>query len=231
MSKMENMPVCDLRNYTDIAVIQAIESIQNVAMVILPKEAPSDVLQALHSIPMRNVAAVISLGRDDRVQLLNGLAAVGDADLGTEGNTALVVNGIVVIADLSPDAHASLYLNGIVLIQEKLRSHPGLRFAMTNGLKVYAPFEKYKLYPQEVTLDRDFLTWLDPDTVIAAGNTIQIGDDVTIDILREKRLTLVSGNILVCPSALKGYIQSISTVGNKIVSSDEVSGKRGLSVD
>lgn len=218
MSKMENMPVCDLRNHTDIAVIQAIESIQNVAMVILPKEAPADVLQALHSIPMRNVAAVITLDRNGRVQILNGVSAIGNTDLGTEGNSALVINGIAVITDLSPDVRASLYLNGIVLIQEKLRSHPGLHFAMTNGLKVYADFKKYKLFPEEVTLDLDFLTWLDPDTVIVAGNKIKVGDDVTIDLLQEKRLTLVSGNVVVCPAALKGYIQSISTVGNKIVS-------------
>src|SRR5690606_21012127 len=94
----------------------------------------------------------------------------------------------------------------------------GLHFAMSNGIKVYADFKKYKLFPNEVTLDLDFLTWLDPDTVIAAGNKIQIDEDVTIDLLREKRLTLVSGNVVVCPAALKGYIQSISTVGNISVS-------------
>jgi|LSQX01.3.fsa_nt_gb hypothetical protein len=231
MSKMENMPICDLRNHTDIAVIQAIESIQNVAMVILPKEAPSDVLQALHSIPMRNVAAVITLDRNDRIQIINGLSVIGNADLGTEGNTTLVVNGIAVIADLSPEVRASIYLNGIVLIQEKLRSHPGLNFAMTNGIKVYANFAKYKLFPDEVTLDLDFLTWLDPDTVIAAGNKIIVGNDVTIDLLREKRLTLVSGNVVVCPAALKGYIQSISTVGNKIVSASASDDETGPATD
>jgi len=230
MSKMKNIPICDLRNHTDIAVIRDIESIENVAMVILPKDAPTEVLQALHSIPMKNVASVVSLDASDRIQIVNGVSELGNTNLGTDGNTVVVVNGITVVNDLPPEARVTLYLNGMALIQDKLRSHPGLTFAMTNGLKVYAAFAGYKLFPQEVTLDRDFLTWLGQDTVIVAGNKLQVGEDVTIDLLREKRLTLVSGNVIVCPAALKGYIQSISTVGNKIVSSSEANDKTSTTV-
>ena len=101
MSKMKNIPICDLRNHTDIAVIRDIESIENVAMVILPKDAPTEVLQALHSIPMKNVASVVSLDASDRIQIVNGVSELGNTDLGTDGNTVVVVNGITVVNDFN----------------------------------------------------------------------------------------------------------------------------------
>ena len=193
MSKMENMPICDLRSFTDLEVIRGIECIRNVALLVMPKDAPDDVLQALYAIPMQNIASTVSLPRGVRLNSVNGVSEISDADLSRTEPTVLIINGIAIIPSLSPDVRATFYVNGLILINEKLRSHPGLEFAMTNGLKVFAPFDKYKIFPHQVEIDRDFLTWLPVDTAIIAGNRILIAKDVTVELLQMKKVTFIAG--------------------------------------
>ncbi len=226
MGKMENMPICDLRDFTDLEVIRGIEIIRNVALLVMPKDAPGEVLQALHAIPMQNVAATVSLPRGARVNSVNGVSEIGDGDLSKTEPMALIVNGIAIIPGLSPDVRATLYVNGLVLINEKLRSHPGLEFAMINGLKIYASFDKYKIFPDRVEVDRDFLTWLPVDTAVIAGNRILVAKDVTVDLLQMKRVSFVAGNRIICPKSVLGYIKSVSTVGNRIVSDEDKAPER-----
>ena len=61
MSIIKNLPVCDMRNYTDAAAINEIEMIQNIALLILPTEASPDVMAALAKVEKKNIAVTISL--------------------------------------------------------------------------------------------------------------------------------------------------------------------------
>ncbi len=203
MSQMKNLPLCDLRTYHEPESIRAIKSIENVALLIFPQDPPPAVQQALHSIPLQNVAAMITLAPDDRVQVINGIAEITAGDLASDGKTALLINGIAVFADLAPQAKGDIYLNGIAVIQNRLRDHPGLTFAMCNGLKLYADFAASKIHPQIATIDRDYLTWLPPATAIIAGRLLRIQEDVTIDLLREKHVRLLAASRYTAPTRSK----------------------------
>jgi hypothetical protein len=220
MSKMENMPVCDLRNFSSLAAVKNIEAITNVALVVFPKDASEEILQALQSVPMQNVASTIFLAKNDRIRIVDGISEICDADLSTTEDTALIINGIAVIGNLSPEARGTVYVNGIVVANSRLKSHPNFSFAMTNGIKLYADFDQYKMYPNKIEVDRDFLTWLPAGTAIIAGNKIILKSDVTIELLQEKMTRLVAGNKILCPNVLLGYVKTIAIVGNKIEGED-----------
>ncbi len=222
MSQMKNLPLCDLRSLSDLDAIREIESIENVAMLIYPQNAPPDVQQALHRIPLKNVATMITLAPDEQVRMINGIAEITGSDFGSDGKTAFLINGIAVISHFLPETRGTIYLNGIAVIQSRFREHPGLQFALCNGLKLYAEFDAVKIHPNEVTVDTDYLTWLPPATAIIAGKTLRIHEDVTIDLLRDKGVRLFCGDQIHCADAIKGFVQSIGVAGNKILGYSEL---------
>lgn len=56
MSEIKNMAVCDLRHIHSAQTAKEITAIKNVALLLLPKDAPEDVSDALQAIPKSNVA-------------------------------------------------------------------------------------------------------------------------------------------------------------------------------
>ncbi|MBP7402317.1 MAG: hypothetical protein KBA30_06850 [Clostridia bacterium] len=217
MKTMKNMPVCDLRSYLTAEAAQDIGEIRNVAVVVLPKDASDEVRQALHSIPMENVASVIELEKDARLRIINGVSEIGESDLGTSETNALIINGVSLFTDITPESRAILFLNGVAIINARLKSHPGLEFALVNGVRLFAEFDAYKWFPDKIEVDRDFLTWLAPGIAVIAGNKIRIAEDVTMDLLQEKKTTFIAGNKIECPAAILGYVKSVSKVGNKVI--------------
>jgi len=85
MSKYRNMPACDLRHLNDVNAVRQIEEISNIALLILPKDAPEEVMSAITAIPKSNIASTIYLDKDDNVQVINGMHEATDSDLQAMG--------------------------------------------------------------------------------------------------------------------------------------------------
>jgi hypothetical protein len=210
------MPVCDLRHLNDVNSIRQIEEIRNIALLILPNDASEEVMSAIAGIPKSSIASTIPLSKNDNIRVINGVFEASDSDFAGEANTVIVVNGVVLIKDISRETKGDIIANGMVILQESLRGACALNFPMVNGIRTYMDFDAYKVYPDEIEIDSDFISYLAPKTMIKAGHQISVKNDVTAEILKEKDLKLIAGDCINCYENVASYVKANSFVGDKI---------------
>lgn len=64
--EMKSMAVCDLRAIKTVEAAKAIDSIESVALLILPKDADQELKTALLAIPKKSIETMLWLEEDDR---------------------------------------------------------------------------------------------------------------------------------------------------------------------
>ena len=214
--KMVNLPVCDLRNIKTAEAAKSIEEIANCALVIMPKEGDDDLLNALATIPQKNVASTVSLPASADVSLRNGVVTLTAAMMSSETETYYLVNGITVVEPIPADKKATLVANGVIVMHEKNRAESGLKLGAVNGITAYADFEHSVVQDGSFEIDADFLKYVKPKTLVIAGDSIEIADDVAVENLAEKISFMIAGDSIVCPKAVSGYVRANSTCGDGI---------------
>lgn len=220
MSQYVNMAVCDLRAIQSVEGARGIERIENVALLLLPKDAAPEVMEALCAIPRSNVASVLYLDIAGDVRIGNGLIELNDKSFRADGSTVAISNGCALVRSLSPETRGSVVANGILAIHESLRDVCALDFPLINGCIQYADFEDAKLYPSCLDADAAFLSYLKPKTLLVVGDTLYMADDVTAELLEQKQVQIIVGNKLYCYPQAASYLKATSTVGNGVVVRD-----------
>lgn len=215
MSRYQDMPVCDLRYLSDVEAIRQIEEISDVATLVLPKDASSEVQSALAAIPKSDIAATLYLNKEDTVHVINGFSILSDNDFAKDGHTVILVNGCACVRDLSEDMRGALVVNGAVVLQESVKKSQ-LSFPLQNGMKLYMDFDDCKVFQNQLELDAAFLSYLPPKTLLFVGNELRIATDVTVEALQKAQVRLVVGNVLLCPEPIISYIKATAFVGNMI---------------
>lgn len=214
MSVYHDLPTCDLRFLTDPEAIRQIERIHDVATLILPSDAPKDVMSAFSAIPKDDIASILYFPAQAKLNMINGCS---DLAFTPEPNQYFIVNGMALIREMPETASATLYVNGLCLINRRLKDHPGLHLAEVNGAVTYCDLkEEPKLFSNKFTLDADTLRYLKKGQAIVVGNQLTIEQDVTVEMLLEKELTIIVGNKLLAPQHLLGYLKATATVMNQI---------------
>lgn len=207
--KIANVPKLDLRKFSPEA-LRKIESIKNVAVLIVADD--EEALEAFGEIEVSNVATIRYIPRDREFKEMNGtFILTGNM---VQKDTEYFLNGICIVCDLPKDLEISLSFNGILLIQKS----SNVIITCANGLSFYDDFEAdmIKIFSNTVTVSPDFVNEAKPGTYIIAGNSITVSNDVTADMLREKGIRFVAGNIISCGKHLVGYVENNSKVGNCI---------------
>ena len=78
-----------------------------------------------------------------------------------------------------------------------------------------------KPYPNTIEIDGDTVRSFDYNTLVAAGNNVDIDNYVTEQMLSDKKITFAAGNEVKCGKSILGYVKVNSTVGNKITEKNE----------
>lgn len=218
MSEYQNMPVCDLRHLTDPKAVREIEEISNIAFLIYPKTNDPELQAAFAAIPTSNIASVIFLDTDKsiNVQMINGGKEFTETDFPEERESIYIINGIGYIPDLSREIRGEIYCNGMLVIQKKVKELCHLSFPMMNGMIKYLDFDDVRLYPNEMALDSETITYFQNRTLVVGGNLLRLEKDVTVELLQQKELMLIVGNCLECYPPIAPYIKATATVGNQI---------------
>jgi uncharacterized protein YlzI (FlbEa/FlbD family) len=222
MGKISDMVMCDLRYITSVEQAQAIEEISDIVMLVLPKDAPAEVMSAIAAIPKNDIVIEIPVSKDAKISTINGSAEINDAYFSSIHETLLVINGMGIITHVVNPCSGTIVLNGMMIINENVKDKLNLDFASVNGNIIYARFDEYKIYGNKFVVDSDFLKYVKHNTALIAGNKLVIAGDVTVEMLQESGIQLIAGNRVVCRREIAGYIKSVATVGNKIeISEDE----------
>lgn len=218
--EMKSMAVCDLRAIKTVEAAKAIDLIESVALLILPKDADPELKTALLSIPKKSIATTMWLEENDRIETQNGLSYVSEGRLSKEYTTVCVINGMAVIDAIPPETKVELIINGMTLLHEANRKESGLKINTINGMSVYADFDQCITVGDSFEIDAEFLKYAKPKTAVIAGDEIKVAEDVTSDMLAEKISYLVAGDSVVCYRAASGFVRANSTCGDEIVIKD-----------
>ena len=127
-----------------------------------------------------------------------------------------IVNGIVILETV--EKITDLCVKVLLLKRKKSR------YEMTrmNGRSVEVEDNVViKPYPNTIEIDGDTVRSFDYNTLVAAGNNVDIVDDVTEQMLSDKKITFAAGNEVKCGKSILGYVKVNSTVGNKITEKNE----------
>ncbi len=226
MGKISDMVMCDLRYITTAEQAQGIEEISDIVMLILPKDAPDEVMSAISAIPKHDIVTEMQISRDAMISTINGTTEINDGFFGKASESVLIINGIGIISCLKKQCSGTIILNGMLIISENSKDRIDFNYASLNGRIIYADFDAYNFHANKFVIDADYLKYAKNKTALIAGNKIIIADDVSVDMLQNKELQLIAGNKVVCRREIAGYVKTIATAGNKIALSEEEDDER-----
>lgn len=205
--------VLDLRNYTPKA-LEGIKSINAVTVLILPEEPTPEFIEAFSKIRLNAVACQFNVAKDRKVVTINGVK--NSSDISLPDNCFAVLNGIVILGSAIKGENIEYVVNGILLKKKGIQNEA--KCVAENGVVYEIDFDedKVKLFSNNVEFNSDLIRNLEIGTLIAAGNSITISDDVTEEMLINNDIKFFSGNSVNCSKEIEGCVQARSVVGNKI---------------
>lgn len=209
-NKVINESVLDLRKFTP----QALENVRmlNCSCVIFSENPSEELMTAYGNISVKNVSATLNLPDDKKIVLFNGATTLNQANY-TE-NAIHMINGAGVIGKIESENPVEIFSNGLTVYDGGTK----INFIMQNGACVKAPFEikDVKLFSTDAKVDSLFVENLKDNTVVAAGTSMVIYNDVSFELLKSKQIYFVAGTKIKCDAGILGYIQTIATAGVKI---------------
>ncbi len=214
-----NMEVVDLRPFKEPAALEKIDEINNVELLVIPSNASGEVQAAIAGIPKNRIGRILSLedDLDISIQNVNGLHTMNTIP---KKVTLLTVNGACIIPDLAINEDTpAIYLcvNGICLIHKNLKKYPSLECTV-NGLTLYKEFDQDAVKAAvNLELNAEAVSYLMEDAVLMVGNNLRFAEDVTPQMLLDKKVSIVAGNKITAPKHLIPYLSATATVGDKIV--------------
>ena len=202
---IKNIAVLDLQNFTAEA-LRRIKKIDGCAIILISKNASEEWKNAYANIKIQNVAQIIETDAHKH-SVLNGVVTLNDI---------YVINGIAVLETVKkiPD----LCVNGIIFKRKRSQYN----ISLLNGRSVELDDAvTIKAYMNVVEIDSDTVRNFDNNTCVVAGNIIDIKNDVTEQMLIDKKITFAAGNKVECNKNISGYVKANSIAGNKITEKNE----------
>lgn len=205
-----NEAILDLRKYTP----QALENVKmiNSACVIFSENPSAELMTAYGNIKIKNIATTLNLPDDKKIVTFNGATLLTQTNY--TRNAIHLINGLSVIQKIESDEPVEIYSNGTTIYDGSTK----INFVTQNGSCVKVPFEiqDAKIFAVDVKIDSLFIENIKDNTVIAAGTNMVICNDVSLELLKSKKIYFASGTTIKCDSSILGYVQTIATAGNKI---------------
>ncbi len=194
--KLKNMAVCDLRSYNTLEAMQSIQSISNVAMLLVPKDMDDAVRAAYAKIKTENIAAVVEAKSDATVNIYNGYTHLSDADLPND-DAVYLVNGILWLYPLSEGKHVSVIVNGKMF--NDVHNKDKVNLVTVNGIVKEVDFENTQIVPSNTVLGAEKFT--DSDKQYMCDGAIFLGE-----VSPTACGKVIADTIFAHPSVQKGQI-------------------------
>lgn len=210
MSEYRNMIVADLRDISSVEAAQAIESIENCVILILPSDGDPAILEALAQIPKKDITTILHLEKGLPVGQLNGSARLNKAML--KKNQVLIVNGSCKITEPVEDCKLRLVLNGSILYPESC----AIDILTSNGSCGSYDYLHYVDIDDDLRLTPELLELADFKTLFDIDGDLRLAPEVTVELLKEKMpYFLVDGDVR-CNKEQLPFIQLRSKVDGSL---------------
>ncbi len=210
MSIMKNMPIADLRTINTVEAAQAIEEMRNIAVLILPEDAEPDVANALHAIPKKNVATVLTLPKEAKVNQMNGQVELTPAILKQEG--ILLVNGQAIVTGKCDEMNSSIIANGQIIYP---KSCP-ITLTSCSGQAISFDYETYVNFNEDTSIDADMMELMEYKTFFCCNGDIRFTKDITLDMLKEKLPCFLFNGDVICDKKIAAYLKLHSSINGDL---------------
>ncbi len=217
MAKYSDMGTLDLRMIQSVEQANAVEEICDIGTLILPKTLDSETSAAVMEIPKYDIGTTVYLDPQDELKSVNGVAFLTDGDFSKDHQTILMINGVAVVKEISPETRGAIICNGVILVHENMKQNFNIEIMQLNGVKHYIDFNDISVQQNQGRLDADMLEYLEPKTLLFVGNKLDVAENVTSQMLKEKELIVYVGNKLRCYPQSAGYIRAKGFIGNKLI--------------
>lgn len=168
--KITDQAVCDLRHYNTPEAMRNISKIEDVAVLIVPKDMDEATRAAYAAIEKEDIATEIELDGGFSPLIFNGSTTITD-DILPDGEIPIVVNGTARLFPLSPGKTVKAIVNGSLLYD--IRSKAQINIISANGDVKAVNFDKLVELPRVAVLTPNLLRD-DPETIYRGNRLVLI---------------------------------------------------------
>lgn len=222
MARIINQAFTDLRNFSPEA-LKKIESMTNVALVLLPENPTPEFSEAYASIKKTNVVSEINISSN--ACIFNGMSILSKDDIAD--NSLIICNGLAVIRDMPAEKKIKIIVNGMLIkspsaILEIIKINGTIGF-IDDDAKIIKSNSK-------LTIDKNFISNLSEKTAIINCGKVHIEDDINESMLQSKGVVFYDIVHITAKKELHGYIQANNFNVKKISTREEntETSKKGL---
>ena len=212
--RIMNVATLDFTNYSPEA-LRKIKKIVNCATIFLPKNPSEEFMEAFSEIKLVNIANTIYIPNDKTICKVNGFEVLKNIN----PKNLYIVNGMAFVVSALSDEPVQMIVNGEVFYKENIN----IDFVSLNGKATPMDFdyEKAKIYQNKIEINADFIKNSEAGTVVICMNKIKISEDVTEEMLIEKKIQFFCQNKIFCKENVYGYIAANSQIGHKIITDEK----------
>lgn len=160
----------------------------------------------------------MEIDRNENLVTYNGSAVLTKDSI--PKNALVMVNGMAIVKDMPREHNLRLICNGAVIKM----GDASFSLCKQNGSVFDYPRSDsapYRIYTGKTTLDSAAVGYFENDTVIICSGLLNIGGDVTNEMLAAKNLFFVIHGEIVAPNAAISYIRANSYVSGLIATVEE----------
>ncbi len=200
----------DLRNYTANA-LREIDRI-NAAVIIIPKNPDSELIEAYASIKEKNFAEELTLDDNESLINMSGIKTISN-NLEDE-NGIYVVSGITIIKGLTKPIR--MIASGITVMDKDSK----VNFISKSGITAEVNFSisEAKIFSKDIELDNRFIELLPDCSVVLGCGDIVFNKDVTEESIISKNIYFIAAKNIECSKKIRSAVMAKSLITNKIIS-------------
>ena len=205
-----NAASVDLRNYTANA-LREIDRI-NAAVIIIPKNPDSELIEAYASIKEKNFAEELTLDDNESLINMSGIKTISN-NLEDE-NGIYVVSGITIIKGLTKPIR--MIVSGITVMDKDSK----VNFISKSGITAEVNFSisEAKIFSKDIELDNRFIELLPDCSVVLGCGDIVFNKDVTEESIISKNIYFIAAKNIECNKKIRSAVMAKSLITNKIIS-------------
>lgn len=218
-----DMDVLDLRQIKSVDALQKIEKINDITVLVLPSDASPEIQTAIAAIPKNDIRKTIYLKDGEpvpyKIQNVNGVYTMQQIP---QISAIIEVNGLCIVPELSAlkeDVSIILNVNGVCLLHTSLRHMNNLE-VNANGVVLYEDFDSSRLkFTQSMDIDAATISYM-PDGVVMLAEKLTFAEDVTPELMMEKKLKILAADKITASKQLLPYLKATSSMLNRVVESN-----------
>lgn len=215
-----NTGYVDLTGCTKPEDLEAITRIYNTGAVLVPEALAG----AAAKIPMKNVGQVIRVPTDRRVVVRAGMDEMSGKALENgrvDAGDVMLLIGQTVVTSVPERVGYELMVTGTLIAPYEAQDAISAAITQLSGQVLFYRSNNYRVFNRPTSLDREYFEFLSEPVSLVIDSPVDIEQDVTKELFREKVSDIVLTEWLIVPRHLKSLAQALATTNAGLVDTDD----------